>query len=369
MRDKPANPDSEVRGFDASRSPESSETAPTSEIILYQTEDGRTRVQVRLDAERAWLTLNQIAELYARDKSVVSRHIRNIFVERELDPDRTVARFATVQPEGAREVVRKLEFYRLEVVIAVGYRVRSPRGAQFRRWATERLSEYLVKGFALDDARLKASGGGDHFDELLARIRDIRSSEKVFWRKVLDIYSTSVDYDPSEEASRRFFATIQNKMHWAAHGQTAAEVVHRRADAAKPNMGLTSWSGDRPRKSDASVAKNYLAAEEIEALNRIVSAYLDFAEVQAMNRRPMHMADWIAKLDDFLRLGERDVLTHAGSISHEAAQTKAELEYAKFHAVEIEKPSRGERDFEAAVEQVGKFPKPSAKSRGRKPTP
>ena len=236
----------------------------TGQLVLYRTEDGRTRINVRLIQDSVWLTLNQIADLFQRDKSVISKHIRNIFESGELDPARTVAKFATVQTEGIRSVSREIEFYRLEVILAVGYRVKSARGTQFRQWATAQLEQYLVKGFALDDERLKQSGGGGYFDELLARIRDIRSSERVFWRKVLDIYATSVDYDPGAEASQKFFAVVQNKMHWAAHGHTAAEVIAWRADSTQPNMGLTTWAGSRPRRTDVGFAKNYLTQQEIE---------------------------------------------------------------------------------------------------------
>ncbi len=289
------------------------------ELVIYQTADGGTRLQVRLAGRSVWLSLGQLADLFQRDKSVISRHIKNIFDDGELDPSRTVAKFATVQAEGTRAVTREIECYRLEVILAVGYRVNSPRGTLFRQWATARLEEYLVKGFTMDDERLKQSGGGDYFDELLTRLRDIRSSERVFWRKVLDIYSTSIDYDPCAEASHQFFAVVQNKMHWAAHGHTAAEVISRRADATKPNMGMTTWTGSRPQRTDAVVAKNYLSREEIETLNLIVSAYLDFAELQARNRKPMFMREWIVKLDAFLRLSDRDLLTHAGKVSHETA--------------------------------------------------
>jgi len=227
-----------------------------SEIILYRTEDGHTRIEVKFKGETAWLSLNQMAELFQRDKSVISKHIRNVFAEGELTENSTVAKFATVQKEGSREVSREIEFYNLEVIISVGYRVKSHRGTQFRIWATERLREYIVKGFTLDDQRLKNAGGGNYFRELLARIRDIRTSEKVFWRQVLDIYATSIDYDSNEEITKQFFATVQNKMHWAAHGKTAAEIISERANAALPYMGLTSWSGDKPRKYDVSIAKN-----------------------------------------------------------------------------------------------------------------
>ena len=331
-----------------------------SEIILYQTEDGQTRVEVQFKGETAWLSLNQMAELFQRDKSVISRHIGNIFEEGELKRDATVANFATVQPEGGREVARSIEFFNLDVIISVGYRVKSHRGTQFRIWATQRLREYIIKGFALDDERLKRRGGGNYFEELLARIRDIRSSEKVFWRKVLDIYATSIDYDPGTEASQLFFATVQNKMHWAAHGHTAAEVVHARADAAKPNMGLTNWVGSKVTKEEAVIAKNYLDTEELGALNRIVTAYLEFAEVQAMNRKAMYMRDWIAKLEDFLRLSGREVLTHAGKISHDRAVKKAELEYGKHRALRLNEPSPVEVDFDKAVKQI-EAAKPQAK--------
>jgi hypothetical protein len=251
----------------------------------------------------------------------------------------------------------------------VGYRVKSPRGTQFRIWATQRLREYLIKGFTMDDERLKRAGGGNYFEELLARIRDIRSSERVFWRKVLDIYATSIDYDPSVEASQLFFKTVQNKMHWAAHGHTAAEIVHARCDASQPNMGLTSWTGDRPRKTDAAIAKNYLNAEEIDALNRIVTAYLEFAELQAMNRRPMYMADWIAKLDDFLRLSDRDILTHAGKISHEQAVEKAEIEFEKYRLTQVASPQPVDQHFEQTLDQLKRIEQektPRAKKEAKK---
>jgi hypothetical protein len=304
---------------------------------------------VRLDKETVWLTLNQLADLFQRDKSVISRHIRNIFEEGELQHERVVANFATTAADGK---TYQVDYYNLDVIISVGYRVKSHRGTQFRIWATQRLREYIVKGFALDDERLKQVGGGNYFDELLARIRDIRSSEKIFWRKVLDIYATSIDYEPNLEMSQKFFATVQNKMHWAAHGHTAAEIVAQRADASMPNMGLTNWTGDKPRKSDVIVAKNYLNQAELEALNRIVTAYLEFAELQAQNRKPMYMADWIVKLDDFLKLSERGILTHAGSISHEIAVAKAETEYEQFHQRQLSEPSEVEKHFEAAVEKL-----------------
>lgn len=328
---------------------------PHSQLLLYQTEDGKTRVEVRLENETVWLSQSQMAELFQTSIPNVSMHIRNIFAEGELQRTATVKDFLTVRQEGSRQVSRSVEHYNLDVIISVGYRVKSHRGTQFRIWATQRLREYIVKGFALDDDRLKRVGGGNYFEELLARIRDIRSSEKVFWRKVLEIYATSIDYDPGLEASQLFFATVQNKMHWAAHGHTAAEIVHDRADAARPNMGLTSWQGAKPTKGEAVIAKNYLTAKELEALNRIVNAYLEFAELQALHRKPMYMRDWIAKLEDFLRLDDRDILTHAGTVSHEQALWKAELEFEKFRILQLAQPSQVEKDFDEAVK---KLPKP-----------
>jgi hypothetical protein len=322
------------------------------ELLLYQTEDGRTRIQCRLDDGTLWLTQAQMAELFQIGVGTVNHHLKAIYAEEELLPEATIRHYRIVRMEGSRQIARNIEHYNLAAILAVGFRVRSHRGTQFRQWAIERLDEYLVKGFTLDDERLKSAGGGSYFDELLARIRDIRSSEKVFYKKVLEIYATSVDYDPRATASQRFFQTVQNKMHWAVHGQTAAEVIAARADARQPNMGLTSWTGSAPRRADAVIAKNYLAADELEALNRIVNAYLEFAELQAMRRKPMYMADWIAKLDDFLRLSDRDILDHAGKVSHEAAVAGAELEYERFAAQQAALPSPVEAHFEAAVQQA-----------------
>ncbi len=324
----------------------------TGQFILYQTEDGRTRLEVTFQGETVWLTQKQMAELFQKDVRTISEHIRNVYEEGELTPEPTIRNFRIVQSEGKRQVERDVAHYNLDVIISVGYRVKSHRGTQFRIWATQQLREYIIKGFALDDERLKRGGGGNYFDELLARIRDIRSSEKVFWRKVLDIYATSIDYGPAEEASQLFFATVQNKMHWAAHGQTAAEVIVERADAGKANMGLTSWAGSQPRKEDAAIAKNYLNAEELDTLNRIVNGYLEFAELQARSRKPMYMKNWIAKLDDFLRLGERDILTHAGNVSHQEALDKAEQEYDKFRKQQLAVPSRVELDFDQAIKRL-----------------
>ena len=334
---------------------------PQSQFLLYQTSDGQTRLEVRLENETVWLSQSQMAELFQTSIPNVSMHIRNVFAEGELQDAATVKDFLIVRQEGNRQVSRSVEHYNLDVIISVGYRVKSHRGTQFRIWATQRLREYIVKGFALDDERLKRAGGGNYFEELLARIRDIRSSEKVFWRKVLEIYATSIDYDSGEEASQAFFATVQNKMHWAAHGHTAAEIVHERADAARQNMGLTNWQGTKPTKGEAVIAKNYLTSEELEALNRIVNAYLEFAELQALNRKPMYMRNWIAKLEDFLRLGDRDILTHAGTVSHEQALRKAELEFEKFRVLQLAQPSQVEKDFD---ESVKKLPKPRKSRKG-----
>ena len=326
----------------------------TGEFILYQTEDGKTRLEVQFQGETVWLSQAQMAELFQTTKQNVSLHIQNIYDEHELERTGTVKESLTVRQEGNRRVSRSVEYYNLDVAISVGYRVKSHRGVQFRIWATQRLREYLVKGFALDDERLKRAGGGNYFDELLARIRDIRSSEKMFWRKVLDIYATSIDYDPAVEASQRFFATVQNKMHWAAHGNTAAEIVHARADASRPNMGMTNWLGEKPRKDEAAIAKNYLKPEELDVLNRIVNLYLEFAELQALNRKPMTMQNWIAKLDEYLRLSEREILQHAGKISHDEALQKAELEFEKYRASQLAQTSRVERDFELGLRKGGR---------------
>ena len=323
----------------------------TGEILFYQTDDAQSRVEVRCFKETVWLSLNQMAALFQRDKSVISKHIKNIFEENELTPEATVANFATVQTEGKRAVARNIEFYDLNVIISVGYRVKSTRGTQFRIWATRRLKEYLIKGFAIDDERLKNSNASYYFDELLERIRDIRSSEKMFWKKVLEIYSTSMDYSKDAELTKQFFRVIQNKMHWAAHGQTAAEVISTRANAKKINMGMTSWTAGKryPSKSDSVIAKNYLTHEEMDVLNRIVTMYLDFAELQALNRRPMAMQDWVNKLDDFLKISEREILTTAGTISHEKALDKAYAEYEKYHAKIINDISPVEEHFVEAI--------------------
>lgn len=300
---------------------------PQGNIILYQTEDGQSRIDVTLSGDTVWLTADQMAELFQRNKSTISRHIRNVFESGELNPDSVVAFFATTAADGKNYNVA---YYNLDVIISVGYRVNSHRGVQFRIWATQVLREYLVKGFAMNDDLLKRAGGGNYFDELLARIRDIRSSEKVFYRKILEIYALSIDYDPRAEATQKFFKTVQNKIHFSVHGHTAAEVIYNRADAEKDFMGLTSWTGALPKRTDAAIAKNYLSSDELDTLNRIVSLYLDFAELQARSHKPMYMKDWIQKLDEFLSLSGKDLLTHAGTVSAEIAKQKADSEYDKY---------------------------------------
>ena len=300
------------------------------QFLLYQTPDGDSHIEVKLQNDTVWLSLDQMAELFQRNKSTISRHIKNVLEDGELQEEATIANFATVQNEGTRKVERVIAFYNLDMIISVGYRVHSYRGVQFRIWATKVLKEYIVKGFAMNDDLLKRAGGVNYFDELLARIRDIRSSEKVFYRKVLEIYALSIDYDPRVEMTQKFFKTVQNKMHYSVHGHTAAEIIYERADAEKDFMGLTTWSGAMPSKPEAEIAKNYLTHEEIKSLNRIVSLYLDFAEMQAEEHRPMYMKDWINILDDFLRISRKDILTHAGKISAKLAKEKADQEYDKF---------------------------------------
>ena len=318
-----------------------------TEIIMYQTEDGLTKIDVQMSDETVWLTREQMAELFQRDRSVIGKHIKNIFDEGELRKESVWAKFAHTAEDGK---VYQVDYYNLDVIISVGYRVKSLRGTQFRIWANTVLKEYLLKGFAMNDELLKKAGGGNYFDELLARIRDIRSSEKVFWRKVLDIYATSMDYDPRIEASVLFFKTVQNKMHWAAHGQTAAEKIYFSVDSTKPNMGLYSFSGSHPTQADALVAKNYCNQEELEALNGIVSAYLEFAEMQARRHIPMYMKDWIETLDGFLKLSKHEILTGAGRISAVMAEKKAKEEYHKFRSLQDSQLAKSDKDFIAALE-------------------
>lgn len=340
----------------------------SGEIILYTTEDGRAAIQLKAKDGSVWLTQAEIAELFEVTPQAITQHIRAVYDDAEWDEAATCKSFLQVRTEGSREVSRQIAHYSLSIILAVGFRVRSPRGVQFRRWAAASLSDYLVKGFVMDDARLK-DPEADYFEELLERIRDIRSSEKQFYKKVLDIYATSADYDPRDEASQLFFQTVQNKMHWAAHGHTAAEVVAVRVDAEKDHMGLTAWAnqskGGPPRKGDIHIAKNYLVEEEIEALNRIVTAYLEFAELQAMARKPMSMQGWIAKLDDFLRLGDRDVLTHAGRISAEMAKAKAHVEYDRWRDRQLSQPSAVEKHFIEATQNAKRIAVARPKTPGK----
>ncbi|PKL44160.1 MAG: hypothetical protein CVV41_05850 [Candidatus Riflebacteria bacterium HGW-Riflebacteria-1] len=326
-----------------------SQLPATAEFLLYESEDGQVRVETRLVNDSVWLNLNQLAELFSIDKSGISRHLKNIFESVELSRSSVVANFATTASDGKKYNV---EFFNLDAIISVGYRVNSIRGTQFRIWATQRLREYLIKGFTMDDERLKNLGNTSYFEELLARIRDIRSSEKVFWRKILDIYATSIDYNPKDEVSKEFFRVIQNKMHWAAHGHTAAEIIYGRADASRPNMGLTNWKGKKIRKGEVEIAKNYLAEPELDLLNRIVTMYLEFAELQALRRKPMTMKDWVTKLDDFLKLSDNELLDHAGKISHDQALEKAHKEYEKFRKASLAEPTEVEKHFIEAEEEL-----------------
>ncbi len=333
----------------------------TPGIVLYQSPDGGPALSVRLQGQTAWLTQAQMAELFQTTKQNISLHIRNVLEDNELPASGTVKEYLTVQTEGNRSVERSVEHYSLDMIIAVGYRVRSLRGTQFRQWATATLAEYLTKGFALDDARLKEgkNWGADYFDELLARIRDIRASERRFYQKITDIYATSIDYDPHAPLTQEFYATVQNKLHWAITGRTAAETIISRADADKPNMGLTTWKnapGGPVRKGDVGIAKNYLSEKEIEALNRIVTMYLDYAEDQAARHVPMHMADWVMKLDAFLKFNERNILTHAGKVSAAMAEAHANREFAKFDAARLEREaSEPTSDFDKIVERTKKL--------------
>jgi hypothetical protein len=321
----------------------------TGQFLIYQAEDGATKLEVRFEGETLWLSINHMAELFGIDKSGISRHLKNIFETGELVRNAVVAKFATTAADGKNYQV---EHFNLDAIISVGYRVNSIRGTQFRIWATERLKEYIVKGFTIDDERLKEPEGGRYFEELLARIRDIRSSEKIFWRKVLDIYATSSDYDPHAESSKLFFKQIQNKMHWAAHGHTAAELIYQRADAEQPNMGVTNYAGNKLLKRDVEVAKNYLNEEELNLLNRIVAAYLEMAELQALNRTPVTMQGWIERLDQFLTMTGRELLDHAGKISHNRALDKAHDEYEKFRLQQLLEPTVVEKHFIEAEQEL-----------------
>lgn len=310
-----------------------------SEILIYQTEDGQTKIETRFENETVWLTQEQIVLLFQRDQSVISRHINNIFSEGELDKESNMQKMHIAFSD------KPVAFYNLDVIISVGYRVKSHRGVQFRKWATALIKEYLIKGFAMNDDRLKEAGGGNYFDELLARIRDIRSSEKVFWRKVLDIFATSIDYDATTSLAVDFFKTIQNKMHWAAHGHTAAEIIYQRVDAGKPHLGLTNYKGSQPTKQETEIAKNYLTTDELDILNRMVTAFLEIAEIQAISRQVMYMRDWVERLDGFLKLTNKNILDNAGSISHHDAIVKAHQAYESYKEKTKNDLSQVENDF------------------------
>lgn len=326
-----------------------------SDILIYQGEDGKTRIDVRLEDETVWLTQMAMVELYQTTKQNISLHLKNIYEAGELERKATVKEYLTVRQEGMRRVERHLDYYNLEAIIAVGYRIRSHRGTQFRRWATEQLKEFLVKGFVMDDQRLKEGRnlGADYFDELLERIRDIRASEKRFYRKITDIYKLSVDYAPASEITKEFFATVQNKLHWAIHGHTAAELITERADAGKVNMGLTSWKGAKVRRADVTVAKNYLKENELKSLNRIVTMYLDYAEDQAERQQPMFMRDWVEKLNAFLQFNGREVLDNPGKVSAEIAKTLVLREYDKYNTRRLtETAEQPDSDFERVVKEI-----------------
>lgn len=327
-------------------------------ILIYQTQDGTTKIETRLENETVWLTIDQMVELFQKSRSTINEHILNIYEEKELDNEQSMRKI------GISDFSTKpTNYYNLDVIISVGYRVKSAQGTKFRQWATARLREYIVKGFTMNDELLKQAGGGNYFEELLARIRDIRSSKKVFWRKVLDIYATSIDYDPKSDISVVFFQTIQNKMHWAAHGHTAAEIIYQRIDATKPNLGLTNIKGNKPTKQETEIAKNYLNEAELNVLNRMVTAYLELAELQALNQKPMYMKDWIERLDDFVRMTGHDILQNAGSVSHEQALKKAKSEYEKYKELTKNEISEIEQHFVTQIENTAKKLKPKNESR------
>lgn len=320
-----------------------------SKMIIYTTEDGLVKIETTFNDETVWLSLDQMSSLFQRDKSTISRHIKNIYKEGELVREATVANFATVQNEGNRQVERNIEYYNLDVIISVGYRVKSKRGVQFRIWATNLIKEYMKKGFVLDDDRLKELGGGGYFKELLERIRDIRASEKVFYRQILEIYATSIDYDPTADVSIQFFKKVQNKIHYAIHGETAAEVIYHRVDAEKEFMGLTSFAGNQPTLREAKIAKNYLNEKELKAMGQLVSGYLDFAERQAQREQVMTMEDWVKHLDNILTVTGEQLLVGNGSVSHQQAMEKAETEYKKYKARTL---SDVERDYLDAIKEL-----------------
>ena len=328
------------------------------QFLVYQAEDGTLKLDVRLEDETVWLTQQLMADLFQSSKQNISHHVNSVFEEGELLPEATVKKYLSVRMEGSREVKRLLDFYNLDMIISVGYRVKSRVATRFRMWATERLKEYIVKGFTLDDDRLKNPDlPFDYFEELTRRIQDIRTSERRFYQKITDIYATSIDYDPTQDVSIVFFKTVQNKMHWAITGQTAAEIIHSRAKSNQPSMGLTNYRGPNVRKQDVTIAKNYLEEDELAALNNLVEQYLIFAAGQAMRRIPMHMDDWLQKLDGFLTINDRDILDHAGRISHEMAKDLAESEYEKFSTQRISNTSKQLSDFDKAIKQIEVTPK------------
>lgn len=328
------------------------------EIVIYQTDDGDTKIDVRFVDETVWLTQQQMAELFQSSRTNIVEHIKHIYEEGELDENSTCRKFRQVRTEGNRQVVRELPYYNLDMIISLGYRVKSIVATNFRRWATERLKEYMIKGFTMDDERLKNLGGGNYWKELLDRIRDIRSSEKVMYRQVLDLYATSVDYNPKSSESIAFFKMVQNKLHYAAHGHTAAEVIYERADADKPFMGLTAFSGDFPTAKDIGVAKNYLTEDELKVLNNIVSGYFDFAEIQAMRHNPMYMSDYVDHLDNLLKATGENLLTDAGKISHVKALEKAKKEYQKY---QLQNLSPVEESYLQNIKQIEKEVKKNIK--------
>jgi len=320
-----------------------------NEIIIYTTEDGKVKIETHFKNETVWLNIDQIAELFQKSRSTINEHILNIYKEQELEKEDSMRKIGNSDFS-----TKPTNFYNLDVVISVGYRVKSHRGIHFRKWATALIKEYLIKGFAMNDELLKEAGGGNYFDELLARIRDIRSSEKVFWRKVLDIYATSIDYDPNTEQSILFFKTVQNKMHWAVHGETAAETIYKRVNSSKKHIGLTNFKGEIPTKQEIEIAKNYLSEDELNILNRMVTAFLEIAEIQALDRTPMYMTDWIKQLDTFLKMTNKDILQHSGTISHQKAIKKASTEYEKYKEKIKNRITQVEKDFIKQLENSTK---------------
>jgi len=321
-----------------------------NQILIYQTEDGKTKIETKLQDETVWLTIEQMAELFQKSRSTINEHILNIYKENELSKDESMRKIGNSDFS-----TKPTNFYNLDVIISVGYRVKSLQGTKFRQWATARLKEYIVKGFTMNDELLKHGGKSNYFEELLGRIRDIRSSEKVFWAKVLDIYATSIDYDPKNRQSTAFFQTVQNKMHWAVHGNTAAEIIYNRADSTKVNMGLTHFQGIKPTKKESEIAKNYLDKQELEMLNRIVTAYIEIAEIQAMNQTPMYMKDWIIRLDDFLKMTGKNILVNAGKISHKVAIEKAHNQYEVYKEKTKDELSKVEKDFIEYIDKTVKL--------------